>query len=90
MAALSTVKRVARLGWWLGLSVVAMLVAACGAMFTNACRSATPASRDGGGDTTTTKADAPVIALPIPDAAAAESGAATDAGSSDLWNTICE
>jgi hypothetical protein len=90
MAALSAAKRVARLGWWLGLSLGAMVIAACGAMFAGACKSSAPAIRDAGVDTARGQPDGPSITITPPDAATPEAGAATDAGSSDLWNTICE
>jgi hypothetical protein len=91
MAALSAAKRLARLGWWVGLSTGAMVAAACGAMFASACKSSSSASDGGQPDAAVAaQKDAPVINIPMPDASAREAGAPTDASEADLWNTICE
>jgi hypothetical protein len=84
MAALSSAKRLARIGWWLGLSLAAMLAAACGAMFASACKSS-PGSSDGGSPDATGGVEHIGIVIPPIDA-----GAPTDASETDLWNTICE
>ena len=89
MAALSAAKRLARLGWWVGLSVGAMLAAACGAMFTGACKSSSP-SRDGGSPDTPGGVEPGGSVIPRLDAPAREAGAPTDASETDLWNTPCE
>ena len=90
MAALSAAKRLARLGWWVGLSAGAMLAAACGAMFTSACKSSSPPRLDASADTLAAiKQDSPGIVLRF-DASAVDGGAPTDASETDLWNTPCE
>ena len=99
MATLSALKRLGQLGWWLGLSTGAMLVAAFGTMFASACGSSSPSSTDAGPSsstnarsdaTTKIKVDSPGLILPSLDANVQEAGAPTDASESDLWNTICE
>jgi hypothetical protein len=91
MAALSSLKRLARLSGWLWLSLLAMLIAACGALFASACKQST-AGKDAGPDARDTGAnDASTIVLPNPDAApAGEAAAPTDAGEDELWNVPCE
>jgi hypothetical protein len=51
MATLSALKRLARLGGWIGLSTGAMVVAACGSLFAGACKSSTLRTGDAGQDT---------------------------------------
>jgi hypothetical protein len=99
MAALSTLKRMARLCGWVALSSGAMVAAACGAMFNAGCSSSTRTLRatpDGG--TTPDAGSAPDAdagqGFVFPDAPArdASSGEANtvDADRADLWNVICE
>lgn len=92
MVALSRVKRLARLSGWLWLSLAAMLMAACGALFSSACKHSSTAAKDAGPDVGSTGADdASKIVLPNPDAApAGEAAAPTDAGEDGLWNVPCE
>jgi hypothetical protein len=91
MAALSAAKRLARLGWWVGLSTGAMLAAACGAMFTSACKSSSPPRLDASADALAAiKQDSPGIVLPGFDASTVDGGAPIDASETDLWNTPCE
>lgn len=99
MAALSTLKRMARLCGWVALSSGAMVAAACGAMLNAGCSSSTrtlkttpdaAASPDAG---RSPDADAgPKIVIPAPPAQDAASGEANtvDADRADLWNVICE
>ena len=89
MAALSAAKRLARLSWWIGLSLGAMLAAACGAMFAGACGSSSPSS-DGGSPDTPGGVERGGIILPAADSAAGEASAPTDASATDLWNAPCE
>jgi hypothetical protein len=94
MAAVSAVKRLARLGGWLALSTGAMVAASLGAIVTGACNRSSIAvgqpprdasiegNRDGG------------ISIPEPqvrtDAGEGEAGSPVDADQTDLWNVICE
>ena len=92
MALLSTLKRLARLGGWIGLSAGAMVVASCGALL-GGCNStalnASDARPDGKRDAlvnqpgpdTGVKADAGVQA---------DTGEPADANQTDLWTVICE
>jgi hypothetical protein len=89
MAAFSAAKRLARLGWWVGLSAGAMLAAACGTLFASACKSSS-LTDDGGPADAIVAQDSPVITIQLPDAGVEEAGQPTDASETDLWNTICE
>jgi hypothetical protein len=106
MATLSALKRLARLGGWIGLSTGAMVVAACSSLL-GACKSTalhtTDASRDTGGgnqpdaavaDANPAKPDAANVIV-MPDAgglpeAGGEAHAPVDADKADLWTVICE
>ncbi len=94
MAALSTLKRIARLCGWVALSSGAMVAAACGAMVNAACSSSSPnvgAPPDAG-----IRSDADAAQpLPSPDGSPAHDATpgeanAVDADKADLWNVICE
>jgi hypothetical protein len=106
MATLSALKRLARLGGWIGLSAGAMVAATCSALL-GACKSttlhATDASRDTGAgskpdatvaDANPSKPDAAHVII-MPDAggmpeAGGEAQAPVDADKADLWTVICE
>jgi hypothetical protein len=105
MAALSTLKRMARLCGWVALSSGAMVAAACGAMFNAGCSSSTRTLRttpDAG--TSPDAATAPDAGtardadayqgfiIPDPPArdAASDEANTVDADREDLWNVICE
>jgi hypothetical protein len=97
MATLSAVKRLARLGWWVGLSTGAMVAAACGSLFSIGCNPSSLTARDAGHEAPVgirvdapTKLDAPVIVIQGSDAAAQEANEPVDGGKSDLWEIICE
>jgi hypothetical protein len=92
---LSSLKRIGRLSWWVGLSIGAMLVAACGTIFASACSGSSRSAIDAGPDartdaSTDSKVDSPVILLRIIDASVQDADEPTDASKNDLWNTICE
>jgi hypothetical protein len=99
MAALSTLKRMARLCGWVALSSGAMVAAACGAMFNAGCSSstrtlrATPDAANSPDAGASPDADAGQgFIIPDPPARDAASGEANavDADRADLWNVICE
>lgn len=85
MAALSKLKRVARLCGWVALSSGAMMASACGSMLA-ACSSSSR-SDDGGRPDAGASSDAAHFVLP--DAAPAQTNP-VDADQADLWNVICE
>jgi hypothetical protein len=89
MATLSTLKRLARLGGWIGLSAGAMVAAACGAMLGSGCDS-TPLGTSDAQPDSTSKRDS-LISLPGPDAGVrVDAPAPRDAGEADMWTIICE
>ncbi len=96
MATLSGVKRLARLGGWLALSIGAMVAAACGALLSSGCESSSTAAREPGVDSSiATDKDAgaaPALsdAGSSIDSAGGEANGPTDADETDLWNVICE
>lgn len=106
MAALSTLKRMARLCGWVALSSGAMVAAACGAMLNAGCSSSTrtlratpdagtsPDARTSPDAGTSPAADAGQ-GFKLPDAPPAHDAASgeantVDADRADLWNVICE
>jgi len=94
MAALSTLKRVARLCGWVALSSGAMVAAACGAMVNAACNGSTRTvgntARDAGSSPDADAAQTIVFPdAPARDAASGEANT-VDADQADLWNVICE
>jgi hypothetical protein len=92
MAALSKLKRLARLSGWLSLGLVSMLLAACGALFSSACKQPPTVGVNDKPDARPDAADdTPRLVLPNPDAApTGEVASPVDASEEDLWNVPCE
>ncbi len=94
MAFFSTLRRFARLGFWVGLSAGAMLADACSSGLKGGTHDASPEVRVADAPGTQLKLDAPSKAdtgSPGIDGGVVDAdNLPADAGQADLWDIICE
>jgi hypothetical protein len=91
MSALARLKRLARLCGWLWLSLAAMLLAACGAAFSSACKQTTAGEHKDAGPEAASTQGQDAFPSTMPDAAPeSETAPPINVKRDDLWNVPCE